>query len=132
MEDLIKIQHTLKILIEHHSKSASNSLNSLEAFLIMRHHLRVVFLLMRHRLINHVGMLVWIGIAFLATMYTKACGLHLLERSLLPSGIGIMQVIATQNIYVNVHAAHCAALALRGIPCVKFLILRHFLILHQN
>ena len=42
---------TVKFLIERCSKSASNSLNSLEAFPIMRHHLRVVVLFMRHRLI---------------------------------------------------------------------------------
>ena len=37
-----------------------------------------------------------------------------------------------ENIDVNVNTAHCAALALRGIPRVIFLILRHFLILCQN
>ena len=42
---------TVKVLSERHSKSVSNSLNSLEAFPIMRHHLRVVFLFMHHRLI---------------------------------------------------------------------------------
>ena len=38
---IISNRYTIKVIIEHHSKSASNSLNSLEAFLIMRHHLRV-------------------------------------------------------------------------------------------
>ena len=71
-------------------------------------------------------------VVFVATMYTNACGLHLLERSLLPSGTQIMQVIATQNTDVNIHAAHCAALALRGIPCVIFLIMHHFPILRRN
>ena len=36
---------TIKVLIEHLSKSVLNSLNSLKAFPTMRHHLRVVFLL---------------------------------------------------------------------------------------
>ena len=61
------------------------------------------------------------------------CGLHLLERSLLLSGTWITQVISMQNTTVKVHAAHCAALALRGmVPCEIFLNLRHFLILRRN
>ena len=64
-------------------------------------------------------------------MYTNACGPQLFEKSLLPPGTQIMQVIAMQNTDVNVHAAHCAALALRGIPRVIFLILHCFLILRQ-
>ena len=43
-------------------------------------------------------------VVFMATMYTNACGLHLLEGSLLPSETQIMQMIATQNTDVNVHA----------------------------
>ena len=77
---------TVKVLAEHHSKSASNSLNSLEAFLIMRHHLCVVFLFMRRQLIK--------------TMQARSFGLAL--------------------------PCPGAALALRGIPCVFFLILCHF------
>ena len=64
---------------------------------------------------------------FVSTIYTSARGLHLLERSLLPSGTQITQVIDTQNTDVNIPAAHCAALALSGIPRVIFIILRHFL-----
>ena len=41
-------------------------------------------------------------------------------------------MIARQNTDVNFHAAHYAALALRGIPHVIFIILRHFLILVRN
>ena len=57
-----KIRPTVKVLIERHSKSVSNSLNSLEVFLIMRYHLRVVFLCIYASPfnINHVGTLVWI------------------------------------------------------------------------
>ena len=53
-----------------------------------------------------------------ATMYTNVCELHLLRRSLLPSGTRATQVIAMQNIDVNIHTAHCAAFALHGIPAV--------------
>ena len=69
---------------------------------------------------------------FVATMHTNTYGLYLLERSLLLSGTRITQVIAMQKTDVNAHAAHCAALALRGIPRVICLIMRHFLILRQN
>ena len=55
-------------------------------------------------------------VVFMAIMSTNVCGLYLLERSLLPSDTQITQVVATQNTNVNVHAVHCATLALRGIP----------------
>ena len=50
-------KYTVKVLIERISKSESNSLNSLKAFPIMRHHLCVVFLFMR-RQYTHAGTLV--------------------------------------------------------------------------
>ena len=43
-----------------------------------------------------------------ATMYTNACRLHLLKRSLLVSGTQVRQVVTKQNAIINVHTAHCA------------------------
>ena len=48
---VLTIYYTVRVLIERHSKSASNSLYSLKTFPIMCHHLRVVFLIMHHNLI---------------------------------------------------------------------------------
>ena len=59
-------------------------------------------------------------------------GLHLLERSLLPSFRDPYNTSGRFAMYIIFNAAQCVAPVLRAIPRVIFLILHHFLISWQK
>ena len=66
-------------------------------------------------------------VVFLATMYVyqRMWTPFIVENTTTISDWD-KRVIAMRNTDVNVHTAHCAALALRGVPHVIYLILCHF------